>query len=392
MVKYEEFFDGSLDIDPHLKRDQALAHLVTLPSCKGVILFADSENRPVQLLIAANIRRTARARLYTEEIESPSKRPEITSIVKHIFYQCCYNDFKAALFHYTIAKKLWPGNYADVISFPKLSLVKINPSAKWPCFSIVSSASASNDEIVFGPFQSRKSATEFVNALENAFSLCHRPELASNPVKAASCPYLQMENCPAPCVGKISRDQYQRQIENAISAASGNIEQAGTELNKKMERYCGELEFEQANQVKNQIEQLNLIARYPYKWTGRLDDLAVLHIDLSKKVKIKGKRKKTQTLAAFLITTTGIHEFAEFDLGGIENFHKLLSKELIAFSMPSAGDKRKTCAEKLVLLCSFLYRSKPAGIWINCSPNSDREIPDANKLAWMIKKRFEIEA
>ena len=100
--------DGSLDIDPHLERDQALSHLVALPACKGVILFADSDRRPVQLLIAANIRRTGRARLYTEEIEVHSKRPEITSIVRHIFYVCCYNDFKAALIHYTIAKIVWP--------------------------------------------------------------------------------------------------------------------------------------------------------------------------------------------------------------------------------------------------------------------------------------------
>jgi len=383
----EELFDGSLDIDPQLQRDQALSHLVAVPSCKGVILFADSEKRPVQLLIAGNIRRTARARLYTEEAESVSKRPEIASIVRYISYVCCYNDFKAAMLHYIIAKKLWPDNYQDLISFPKLSLVKINPLAKWPVFSVVSSPSSSNNEIVFGPFQSRKSASEYVKALDNAFSLCQRPELVSNPDKAASCPYLQMDNCPAPCVGKISRDEYQKQVESAISAASGSVDQYRSCLCEKMERHCGELEFEMANKVKEQIEQLDLIARYPYKCTGRLKGLAVLHINLSAKVKIKGKRKKTQTLSAFLIRETSIHEFETFVLEETEKFHKSLAKELtVTYPVP----ERKTHADQLSLLCSFLYRSKPAGIWINCSPKSGQALPGGSKLQEMIRKRFEI--
>ncbi|MCF7955832.1 MAG: hypothetical protein K9M75_08530 [Phycisphaerae bacterium] len=388
----EELFDGSLDVDPQLERDQAFSHLVALPACKGVVLFADSENRPVQLLIAANIRRTARARLYTEEIDTPSKRPEIASIVRRIFYVCSYNDFKATLSHYSIAKIIWPGNYADLITFPKLNLVKINPLAKWPGFSVVSSVHVSSDEIIFGPFQSRRSATEFVNALENAFSLCHRPDLAANPEKAASCPYLQMEKCPAPCAGKISEDQYRKQIENAISAASGSVDQIRSDLQKIMDRYCAELEFEQANHVKYQLQQLDLIAGYQYKWTGRLSNLAVLHVDLSAKVKTKGKRKNAQTLATFLITKNGIDELASFDLEGTENFHGFLSKQLEFTSLPAARGDRKTSSEHLALLCSFLYRSKPAGIWINCSSNSQKPLPDANKLEWMIKNRFEIES
>jgi hypothetical protein len=392
MKMNEELFDGSLDIDPQLEREEALSHLVALPAQKGIVLFADSEDRPVQLLIAANIRRTARARLYTEDTPTPSKRPEITSIVRHIYYSCCYNDFKAAISHYTVAKRLWPDNYAGLICFPKLNLVKINPSANWPGFSIVSSLPTSKDEIVFGPFQSRKSATAFVNALENAFSLCHRPELASNPDKATSCPYLQMENCPAPCVGKISEDQYRQQIENAISAASGNVDQLRSELQEKMELHCQQLEFELANHVKNQLEQLDIIEKFPYKWTGRLNGLAVLHINLSAKVKFKGKRKKTQTLAAFLITKTGTHEFAAFDLENIEDFHKSLEKQLSVIRQPMVSPalpERKTCGEKLSLLCSFLYRSKPAGVWIDCSENAAKTLPNAGKLAWMIRKRLE---
>lgn len=384
----EDLFDGSLEIDPTLEPDQLFSYLAALPPCKGTVLFADSKHRPVQLLIAANIRRTARARLHTEDAAIASKRPEIASIVRHIFYTCCYNDFKAALSHYTLAKNIWPDSYADSLSLPKLSLVKINPSAKWPSFSIVTSLSSSNDDMIFGPFQTRKSASEFVNALENAFSLCQRSDLTANPDKAASCPYLQMDKCPAPCIGKITRESYQLQIENAIAAASASASrnQLRSDLRDKMKRYSAEMEFELANHAKNQIQQLELLDKYSYKWTARLEDLTVLHINISAKVKIKGKRKKTQTFAAFLIKSAGIYEFAPFTLDDIDQFQKTLSSELpVESKMPD----RKTSAEQLALVCSFLYRRKPAGIWINCSPASDAAIPTVAKLEKMINRLLE---
>jgi excinuclease UvrABC nuclease subunit len=382
----EDLFDGSLEIDPTLDSDQSFSRLAALPACKGVVFFADSRHRPVQLLIAANIRRTARARLHTEDSAVTSKRPEIASIVRYIFYTCSYNDFKAALSHYTLAKNIWPDIYPEMLSVPKLSLVKISPSAKWPTFSVVSSTAQSNDEVIFGPFQTRKSATEFVNALENAFSLCHRPDLAANVEKAASCPYLQMDKCPAPCIGKITRQDYQLQIENAITAASACRSQLISDLQDKMKSFSAEMEFEQANHTKNQFQQLARLDKYSYKWTARLKELTVLHINISAKVKTKGQRKKTQTFAAFLIRGTAIYEFEPFTLDNIEQFRELLSNELaVECVMPD----RKTSAEQLAIVCSFLYRRKPAGIWINCSTATGAGIPAATKLENMINRFME---
>ncbi len=382
----QDIFDGSLEIDPTLDSDQSFSHLAALPPCKGVVFFADSRRRPVQLLIAANIRRTARARLHTEDSAVTSKRPEIASIVRHIFFTCCYNDFKAALSHYTLAKNIWPDSYPEMLSIPKLSLVKINPSAKWPSFSVVSSPVSSNDEMIFGPFQTRKSAAEFVNALENAFSLCHRPDLAANGKKAASCPYLQMDKCPAPCIGKITRQDYQIQIENAITAASASHSQLKSDLQDKMKSFSAEMEFEQANHAKNQLQQLARLDKYSYKWTAGLEDLTVLHINISAKVKTKGQRKKTQTFAAFLIKGTAIYEFEPFTLDNIEQFRQSLLNELaVEYEMPD----RKTSAEQLAIVCSFLYRRKPAGIWLNCSKASGAGIPAAARLEKMINRFLE---
>ena len=67
----DEFFDGFVEID----RESSFEKIsLTTPTCKGVVFFCDENENPVQLLIAGSIRRTVRAKLFSEEIEQNKKR------------------------------------------------------------------------------------------------------------------------------------------------------------------------------------------------------------------------------------------------------------------------------------------------------------------------------
>lgn len=360
----EELFEGFASIDPAGQTEDISAELSGIPACKGVLLFADSQENPIQLLIAANLRRTARARILGAEEDTPTKRPDITRIANRIYYKCCYNNFLSTLEHYNIAKRLFGNNYKDAVTLPKLSLVKIDPSAKWPNFSHVSSMTAGGDEKVFGPFPSRKSSGEFIGILEKAFSLCMRPDIVDNPEKAASCPYLQMDICPGPCVGNITKERYLRQIDMAIIAASGHREHLYTILTKEMEKHAEKMEFEQASEIKDKIEQLKQLDTATFNWTGDLENMSILHIDKSNKIKVEGKRGKTQTFAAFYITAGNIQALEPFTLENIEDFYAKIPdlKGSVGMAHPT---NPKTANELLALTSYFLYRSSTAGQWID---------------------------
>lgn len=373
----DDLFDGCLSIDPACQREDIYKELAALPACKGVIFFADSENNPIQLLIAANIRRTARSRLIAEETQSSTKRPDITRIASKIFYVCCYNDFQSALTHYKIAKALFPEDYRKLTSPAKLNLVKINPSANWPSFSLASTPFVSEDEKVFGLFQSRKSAAKFIKILQDAFSLCKRPDLTDDPAKAASCPYLQMETCAAPCVGNISREDYQIQIEQAVQAACGLREMLKDKLLERMEGFSMQTAFEEASKVKKQIEQIELLDKPAFRWTGDLQKISILHIDLSAKVKVEGKRKKRQDFAGFLLHAGNVYEFDPFSLDSIDQFHRSVLAET---KRHCETFDRKALPERISLFAFSLYRSKPAGIWINCSDAMGLSFPEDQEL------------
>ena len=380
----DELFDDCLQITPAAQTAEVLK---PLPTCKGVLLFADDSDRPIQLLIAANIRRTAAGRLFPQEPAAVKKRADISRIARKIYYCSSYNDFGSALTHYRIAKVVYPDSYSEMLTVPRQSYVRINPAAEWPFFSLTDKPFVSVEQKVFGPFPSRKAAADFIQILQDAFRLCQRPALLAGGQNPESCPYLQMSSCPAPCVGKMDRTEYLRYIADALCAAAGNAQKHTAKLKDQMKQSARQRAFEQAQLVKKRLDRLKSLRRSDYQWTTKLSDLAVLHIDRSAKIASEGKRKRIQTYSAFLIKAGQIVELGDFTLENLGKFHKSFLAQLAG---PADCTDSKKMAESLALLAYHLYRSKPSGIWLNCSKT--RSVPKESEIMNAILERFDTES
>ena len=384
-MKLEELFESSLQIDTHTQTPEVLIGNKGLPTAKGVLLFADDSDVPIQLLIAANLRRTAVARLFSQTDDPAiSKRTDITGITRKIYYAPCFNDFKSLLTYYYISREIYPKSYKEALRLGRVSYVKIDMSAKWPCFVREERSFLGSNEKKFGPFPTRKSAAEFIEILQNAFLLCQRPRLINSKQKAASCPYLQMRCCPSPCVGNISRDEYMDQINAAVSAAAGDTQKQAEGLKFRMIELSQKTEFQEAQEVKKQLQYLKKLNNHSYIWTHDLGEWSALHIDRSAKVKLEGKRKKEQTYSAFFIRNGDICQLDPFTLDSVEQ----LSDRLLEVSSEPIKNVDIDSSNELMSLTAFsLYRSKPAGVWIDCSGGY---IPPADKIAKAICERFAI--
>lgn len=353
--------------------------LAGLPRCKGVVLFADRADRPVQLLITANLRRLARTRMEGSE-QTKTKKADLRRVTRKIWYRCCWSDFAAALAHYLIAKNLFPNRYRELVKPAKLWFVRTRTDIKLPVFEVTSTAFGRNAAERIGPFGSRKSASVFVEALEAGFGLCRRPKLANGADSAASCPYLQMELCPAPCLGRISRQHYIQQFSDAEAAAGAGIKRLTATLQERMRALAALTKFEQADAIKRKLAQLRRRS-YDLEWVCRTDELAVLHIDRSRKVKIPGKRRTRQTLASFLVRAGYIYELGEFDLQNVGELRGKLRARLAPASRDLPPEQR---SEQLALAGLFLFRRKRPGLWLDC-----RKLPSQDGLRDLIAERFE---
>jgi len=351
---------------------------IQIPAERGIILFADSAGKPIQLLTAASLRRVARSRLLADTRVSQGRRADIKTVTAKIYYTRCYCEFRSLLACYKAARQIFGADYKDHISLGRMWYLKIDPKAKWPHFSIVERPKGGYSEKIFGPFVTRKSALQLAGELEEAFGLCKKVDYLTNPQKAKSCPYLQMGVCSGVCASRISRQEYLKKIESSLAAIE-NYPETKKQLTCLMQNLSRDLEFEKAQWIKRRMERLSILQKEDYRWIAQIDSIEIIHIDASGKIKLPGQRKMAQTYSAFLIDANGIKDFGDFVIEDLPKIFKLIQK--------ARHRKGKLSYEELSDLFQlagfYLYRSNSPGLWADA-----KTIESHDQLAKMMTQRM----
>lgn len=152
----------------------------------------------------------------------------------------------------------------------------------------------------FGPFFSVKKAENVKRLIHKLFKLRTCEKM---PVPGKLCMDYHLGLCSAPCVGKISKEDYLLAVEGAKAFLSGNVGEVLPKLYQKIEEYAKRLEFEKCALLKEQIEALENLSR------GQ----KVLNLPFSEAdiwVHLKGSKK----VVLFLVRAKKFVGKEEFDL------------------------------------------------------------------------------
>lgn len=106
----------------------------------------------------------------------------------------------------------------------------------------------------FGPFPSSGSCYTTINLLNKIYPLRKCKNIPSKP-----CLYYYLGQCLAPCINKIKEEDYKNIVSGITKFLNGDINQIVNELTTKMKEAASKLEFEQANEYKQQIEAVKHI-------------------------------------------------------------------------------------------------------------------------------------
>ena len=357
----EELFEDSLCIESNEWTKDTLSGL---PTCKGVLLFVNASGQPIQLLQAASLRRTAVAKLIiTEEIHSASRKTDVSELTAKICYVSCRNNFQSQLTYIELAHTVFEKKEADWIQLPKPAFATIDTGEFLPYFYVSDIPKKDEGPKVFGLFSNRKTAALFCEILNTVFVLCRNPSLL-NTGKEPSCPYLQMETCPGPCLDVTIREKYSNAVQEACDVASGEIRPTIESLHEQMSQAAQSMQFERAASLKKNIESLKKLTPYDFRWVRNLEDLCILHIDLDIKRKIAGKNKKRPLYKTYKITAKNVYELGTFVPKSPKQIMSFLNHTWNCGQEVSYTFKPK---EHLATLSLFLFRSNQSGLWLDCT-------------------------
>jgi hypothetical protein len=197
--------------------------LERLPAVPGVAQFLGPDGQSLLIGRPSNVRRWAATQLGAGPPPKKGVRPptNLTPITSGVGYMRTTSPFAQRLaFERVMARHVPIAQRRDLK--PPVYL-HLDPSARFP--RVTARPIAADREHLFGPFRSRAAALAAIDALQGLFPL--RPcDYAFEPARdlalGLGCVFAQVGSCAAPCLQRVSEDDYRALAVRAAEALGGS--------------------------------------------------------------------------------------------------------------------------------------------------------------------------
>lgn len=222
----------------------------TIPNSPGVYIYRDARGRVIYVGKARILRR--RVLSYFRKDGLPAKTRAMISRAESLEFMTTTTEKEALLLEANLIKKFRP-HYNIVLRDDKnYFLFRINMKNEFPRLEIVRNHRRDGARY-FGPFTSAMAARETWRLLHRAFPIRRcREKAMKNRVRP--CLYHYMGQCPAPCMGFASQDEYRKSMKKVCDILAGNPEPVLQGMRREMEMAADVLDFERAATLRDRIK------------------------------------------------------------------------------------------------------------------------------------------
>ncbi|MFY0646961.1 excinuclease ABC subunit UvrC [Sulfitobacter geojensis] len=231
------------------------SYLKTLDSSPGVYRMLDSESRVLYVGKARNLR--ARVSNYARPAGHSARISRMIANTVSMMFLTTKTETEALLLEQNLIKQLKPKYNVllrDDKSFPN---ILVTTDHGFP--QIKKHRGAKKEKgAYYGPFASAGAVNRTLNQLQRVFLLrdCSNAMFES---RTRPCLQHQIKRCSAPCVGKISREEYRQTVIDAQRFLGGKTTDIQARLASEMNAASEEMEFERAAALRDRIKALTQV-------------------------------------------------------------------------------------------------------------------------------------
>ena len=228
--------------------------LKQLPTNPGVYLMRDAEGSILYVGKAANLHHRIRS-YFTARQKLPPKLQRMVARVNDFDFFVTSSEQEALILELNLIKRHRPRynvRLKDDKTFPYL---KIDTNEDWPRVHITRRLEEDGARY-FGPFASAKSMRQTLKTIKGIFPFrsCSK---AITGTDLRPCLEYHIRHCLAPCIGAVTKSEYDEVIKQVILFLEGKQEKVVRELEDKMEKAAEALDFEKAALIRDQIRAVN---------------------------------------------------------------------------------------------------------------------------------------
>jgi len=223
-----------------------------IPTDPGVYLYRDETGEILYVGKAKSIR--SRVKSYFSSSDQPAKTKQLVSRIRNIDWIVVNNEVEALLLENKLVKQHWPKynvNLKDAKTFAYISLTRED----FP--RVLTSRKVARKLESFGPYTDGFTRQDLQRLVVRVFKLRTCKTLPKR-----ACLNYHIHLCSAPCIGKVTAEQYFEQVQQARSFLNGNYQQTIEQLKTQMQSASQAQQYETALELRNQILSIRLVTEH----------------------------------------------------------------------------------------------------------------------------------
>ena len=230
--------------------------LATLPQKPGCYLMKNNDGMIVYVGKAVNLKNRVRSYFHADASHD-NKTRRLVREIRDIEWIVVGSELEALILEMNLIKKHRPKYNVRLKDDKRYPYIKIHWNEPYPKVTVTRQMTDDGARY-FGPYTSAWAVYQTLDVLRKVFPYltCDR-EITGMDKRA--CLYYDIKLCTAPCIGAATQAGYRQMISDLMDFLGGHSESIVTRLQTEMEKASGELRFEKAAALRDQLKAIQSI-------------------------------------------------------------------------------------------------------------------------------------
>lgn len=227
------------------------AKIKALPLTSGVYLMKNADGKIIYIGKAVSLRK--RVQSYFRKTQTMSKTDQLVAEIRDIDTFDTHSEAQALILEANLVKEHLPKYNFDLRDDKSYPLIEVTGET-FPRVEIVRPRVRIPTSKYFGPYVDSRLIREALGILRKIFHF-----RTCDPFPKKECLDFHIGLCQAPCIGKISREEYLRNIRSVCLILEGKKDELYRTLKSEMETLSREKNFEQAAKIRDQLQAIGAL-------------------------------------------------------------------------------------------------------------------------------------
>ncbi|MBT8240422.1 MAG: excinuclease ABC subunit UvrC, partial [Acidimicrobiia bacterium] len=250
----------------------------SIPDAPGSYQFIDTQGRVIYVGKAKSLR-SRLSNYFQNPRNMHARTAQMVATADRVEWIQVDTDVEALMLEYNLIKEHRPRFNIRLVDDKSYPYLAVTVSDQWPRPRVMRGKKRKGTRY-FGPYAHAWAIRDTLDSLLRVFPVrsCSDNKLDRHAKLGKPCLLYHIEKCSAPCVGAVSKEDYDQMVADLVEFLEGDTDPVLRRLETQMNSAAAELEFEQAARLRDRMGAVRRAIEKNQMVAARTEDLDVVGI------------------------------------------------------------------------------------------------------------------